>query len=269
MTATLLRILWLPFELMWYLFGCHTYTCACDASKAPAAISSSSTSTSCSSTDSSASDYDIDGDWTTQDELVCSHAILEQISQALQNPSRTLTLTNLVELAEDKRDAMAVVELLQDQQRWHSVHLQDTVCASNYRRWNYKKSGFYSPILQQAKQIPVNCTTTVTIDTQAMTPTAILSLLQSLQCDIDVKSIAIHGKIHYKHAEAIALALVSLLSHDKRTWKNLQWRVQLTTDQQYNANEQEQREANLVQRVCKKAIQNIAQEKYISFNTGA
>ena len=126
--ATLLTILWLPFELMWYLFGSHGYI---SAKAVPAVISSSLSCSSTEAEDDTSTQTETEGSLALSEEIPCSDVVLEQVSQALRNPSRTLVLTDLVEQVRDSRDALALGDLLQDQQRWHSVCLRETVCASN------------------------------------------------------------------------------------------------------------------------------------------
>jgi hypothetical protein len=183
----------------------------------------------------------------------------EDLPVSTTSTSQTLLLEDFVNRSKDARDALALGQFLQTQSRWTSLHLEDTVDGRTYRRWLYKKTGIYRHILNTAAnaKLSVTFSGTVEIDANQMPPKAITSLLREVQKDLDIQSLVIRGTLSPRQAEMVAMALVSLLSQDKRGWQTIHWQVQVTAEHAH-----QQREAQLVDRVCQRALQKVANQRY-------
>ncbi|CAB9502562.1 expressed unknown protein [Seminavis robusta] len=139
-----------------------------------------------------------------------------------------------------------------------SITFEDTVIGSTYRRWLFKKTGVYRRILDVAKDlhIPVYFEATVEIDCDQMTPKSILSLLDAIKTDPDVKSVVFSGSMHYSIVLEIAKAVTDLLTHDDRHWKQVHLGIHFDAPTP--------KDAQLAQRVFQRALKKIASERYIT-----
>ncbi|CAB9507794.1 expressed unknown protein [Seminavis robusta] len=230
--------------------------------------------------EASATTCSIDSESTDQDDseddTIYNTFVWEFLSDALkqQTNRRCLTLTNFVDRSHGARDALALSQLLGmvAQPSWRSIHFEDVVPGHRYRRWLFKKTGVYRYILRRSPHTaaipPVTFYTRVEVDTTAMTPKAITSLLRELKKDLDVKSVSIRGKLKPRDAESVAIALVSLLN-DPRGWQTVEFQVDMTSPASDDSSSRQRqvqslREAQLIEKVCKRALQKVAAERYIT-----
>ncbi|CAB9502564.1 expressed unknown protein [Seminavis robusta] len=188
-------------------------------------------------------------------------AIATELSRAFLK-NRRLILTNFVARSTSK-DVLELCELLeqyhQNSQKLRSITFRDIVHGANYRRWLFKKTSLYRRVLHVADQlnIEVQFEATVEICTECMSPKAMISLLDALKADADVKSVVLSGSLYFRDAMCVVGALRNLLANDHRHWQTVS-----LSGLHFAASRP--MDAKMARKSCYRTLQKIAAQRYIS-----
>ena len=170
-----------------------------------------------------------------------------------------LTLHDFVEQS-SAQDRLALAEALESSTKTateRTIQFVDTVPGNAYRRWQFKKTGVYRHILKVAKTcgISVQFDTKAVVTNDSMSFKALVSLLEELKKDCEVTTLYLDaGVLHPVELERITMALVTLLKCDDRVWESLQVRAHVLGNN---------REAQMVSKVCQRALEKVAREHYV------
>ena len=192
------------------------------------------------------------------------NSVVEDENTDLRSQS-SLTLEDFV-VKSDAQDALALREMMECEDcQWQHMKLVETVPGNTYRRWLFKKTRVHRHLLDIAAEqnitVSVHAKVVLSGDSTArISPTSIVTLLEDIQKDTDVKSIEISAadSLTFQECELLTMALVSLLSCDNRRWDSVVLWANVSHEQPHQC-----RESELTRNICQRALENIAKERMI------